>query len=267
MGGKIDIKNSANTQVIRFGGKLLAFFEAGLPHALDPVTLETLGEDNMGGTLKSGLPVKFNAGTFLEKFSPSFLGGDAHTAHPNVCPKTGHLVGWHWAQQIPAEKGMLVTLTEWSPEGFTPVASKTYALPGCELAPHDMALTENYIVLKVNALKMNQVPFLCGITGPAASLEMDGRAPVTAWIFPRPTAENQFEPFPVSVPPCFSIHFSHAYEDDKTGNIVSFFSGWPESDAKDFLGAWGGCVLTKFSSRVTFSSDMTSHSYMCYVLL
>jgi carotenoid cleavage dioxygenase-like enzyme len=176
----------------------------------------------------------------MEKFTPSFLGGDAHTAHPNVCPKTGHLVGWHWAQQIPSDKGMAVTITEWSPEDFTPVASKSYELPGCELAPHDMALTENFVVLKVNALKMNQAPFMLGVTGPAASLEMDGRAPVTAWVFARPTSKNQFEPFPVQVPPCFSIHFSHAYEDEETGNIVSFFSGWPESDSKDFLGAWGG---------------------------
>jgi all-trans-8'-apo-beta-carotenal 15,15'-oxygenase len=240
MGGKIDIKNSANTQVISFGGKLLALFEAGLPHALDPVTLETIGEDTMGGTLKPGLPVKFGVGSFLENYAPNFLGGDAHTAHPNICPKTGNLVGWHWAQQIPSENGMMVTMTEWSPEGFTPVASKSYNLPGCELAPHDMALTENYVILKVNALKMNQVPFILGVKGPAASLQMDGRAPVTAWVFPRPTAKTQFEPFPVQVPPCFSIHFSHAYEDESTGNIVSFFSGWPESDSKDFLGAWGG---------------------------
>jgi all-trans-8'-apo-beta-carotenal 15,15'-oxygenase len=240
MGGKVDIKNSANTQVISFGGKLMALFEAGLPHALDPITLETLGEDTMGGFLKPGLPVKFGAGTFLENFAPSFLGGDAHTAHPNVCPETGNLVGWHWAQQIPAAKGMALTLTEWSPNGFTPVASRTFTLPGCELAPHDMALTENYVLLKVNALKMNHVPFILGVKGPAASLEMDGRAPATAWVFPRPTSKTQFNPIPVQVPPCFSIHFSHAYEDDDTGNIVSFFSGWPESDAKDFLGAWGG---------------------------
>ncbi|KAL3923601.1 MAG: hypothetical protein SGILL_001562, partial [Bacillariaceae sp.] len=240
MGGKIDIKNSANTQVISFGGKLLALFEAGLPHALDPDTLETIGEDTMGGALKPGLPVKFGEGTFLEDFSPDFLGGDAHTAHPNVCPKTGNLVGWHWAQQIPATKGMKITMTEWSSDGFVPVASKEYQLPGCELAPHDMAMTENYVVLKVNALTMNQVPFLLGVSGPAGSLKMDGRAPVTAWVFPRPTAKTQFDPFPIQVPACFSIHFSHAYEHEETGNIVSFFSGWPASDSKDFLGAWGG---------------------------
>ena len=48
---KTDIKNTANTHVISFGGKLLALFEAGLPYRIDPATLDTIGEDDMSGTL------------------------------------------------------------------------------------------------------------------------------------------------------------------------------------------------------------------------
>eukprot|EP00529_Nitzschia_sp_RCC80_P011541 CAMPEP_0113486182 /NCGR_PEP_ID=MMETSP0014_2-20120614/24865_1 /TAXON_ID=2857 /ORGANISM="Nitzschia sp." /LENGTH=643 /DNA_ID=CAMNT_0000379847 /DNA_START=129 /DNA_END=2057 /DNA_ORIENTATION=- /assembly_acc=CAM_ASM_000159 len=237
----VDVKNPANTQVIAFGGKLLALFEAGLPYQLDPETLETIGEDTMGGALKPGLAVKLGPEDSLlgGAASPSFLGGDAHTAHPNIDSKTGNLVGWSWAQ-MPLKKSMQITITEWSPDRFEKINSKTFEVPGCELAPHDTALTENYVMLKANALTMNTAPFLLGLKGPAASLAMDGRANVTSWIFPRPTSKTQFEPFPVSVPPCFSIHFSHAYEDEDTGNLVTFFSGWPASDSKDFLGAWGG---------------------------
>jgi all-trans-8'-apo-beta-carotenal 15,15'-oxygenase len=234
----VDIKNPANTQVISFGGKLLALFEAGLPHSLDPATLETLGEDTLGGVLKKALPVKLGGG-IPEKFNPDFIGGAAHTAHPNVCPKSGNLVGWHWSQ-LAMSKSLEVTFTEWSAEGFKPVASKTFEIPSCELAPHDMALTENCVLFLINAMEMSQVPFLLGLKGAAASLSMDGRAPVKAWIFPRPTSKHQFEPFSVEVPACFSIHFSHGYEDAETGNMVTFFSGWPPSDSKDFLGAWGG---------------------------
>jgi carotenoid cleavage dioxygenase-like enzyme len=133
-----------------------------------------------------------------------------------------------------------VTFTEWSQCDFSPVASKTFEIPKCSLAPHDMALTENCIVMKINALEMNQIPFLLNLKGAAGSLSMDGRKDVKAWIFPRPTAKDQFEPFYVEVPACFSIHFSHGYEDESTGNIVTFFSGWPPSDSTDFLGAWGG---------------------------
>lgn len=239
---KIDIKNSANTQVISFGGKVLALFEAGLPHRIDANTLETLGEDDLGGTLQRGSPVKVGPiGDFEipEEFLPDFLGGAAHTAHPQMCPDTGNLVGWHWSQ-IVNDNALEATFTEWSASDFSPVASSTFKLPGCELAPHDMALTENCIMLKVNALQMNQGDFIMGLSGPAASLKMDGRANVQVHVFPRPTAKTQFEPYIVEVPPCFSIHFSHAYEDPESGNLVSYFSGWPPSDSKDFLGAWGG---------------------------
>ena len=233
------IKNTANTQIISFGGKVLALFEAGLPHGIDPATLETLGEDTLGGVLKQGkLPVKLGM-DIPEEFTPDMIGGAAHTAHPNVCPDTGNLVGWHWSQLV-SSKALEATFTEWDPKDFSPIASTTYELPGCELAPHDMALTENCIMLKVNSLKMNQLDFLTGMKGPAASLKMDGRSSVQVHVFPRPTAENQFEPFVVDVPACFSIHFSHAYEDEETGNLVAMFSGWPPSDSKDFLGAWGG---------------------------
>ena len=235
--GKTNIKNAANTQIISWGGKLLALFESGLPYALDPETLETIGEDTLGGVLKAGLPVKVGGG-FPKEWEPDFLGGTAHTAHPNVCPKTGHLVGWHWRQTF-ATGGLEVTFTEWDTH-FKAVATNTFQVEGCELAPHDMAITEHYIIFNVGALKMNQALFMSGIKGPAASLAMDGRAPVKTWIFPRPSAKEQFSPFNVETPPCFTIHFSHAYEDPDSGTIVSFFSGWPPSDSKDFLGAWGG---------------------------
>jgi all-trans-8'-apo-beta-carotenal 15,15'-oxygenase len=234
---QLDIKNTANTQVVAFGGKLLTLFEAGLPYRLDPITLQTLEEYDMGGTLPRGkMAVSLKDADTL----PDFMGGAAHTAHPNICPRTGHLVGWSWTQ-LANDGSLKVTITEWSPVDFSPVASATYIIPNCELAPHDMAMTENYIVLKVNALEMNRLDFLSGLKGPAASLKMDGRANVKGWILPRPTSTVECkEPIVVDIPPCFSIHFSHAYECPITGNIVSIFSGWPASDSKDFLGAWGG---------------------------
>jgi carotenoid cleavage dioxygenase-like enzyme len=145
------------------------------------------------------------------------------------------------------------------------VASKTFVVKNCDLAPHDMAITENCVMLKVNALTMNQGAFISGLKGPAASLAMDGRAPVYAHIFPRPTAAKQFEPFQVELPACFSIHFSHAYEDEVTGNIVSFFSGWPPSDSKDFLGAWGGFApdFTQISKTILWRLEVDPSTRTC----
>jgi len=242
---QVDIKNTANTQVIAFGGKVLALWEAGMPHRLDPVTLETIGVDPLTNpNMKPGkLPVA-TMPSIPTEFQPSILGGEAHTAHPKMCPRTNHLVGWTWAQQS-ADGSMLVTFTEYEPDGFTEAASETHVMEGVALAPHDMVLTEHAILLKVNALTMDQAAFLSGVKGPAECLGMDGRAPVRVFAFPRPTlSKEDRQKFPSyvvkDVPACFSIHFSHGYEDETTGNIVSYFSGWPPNDSKTFLGAWGG---------------------------
>jgi len=243
--GNVDIKNSANTQVIAFGGKVLALWEAGMPYRLDPVTLETIGQDFLGDTkpLAGKVAVNYMPG-IPEEFQPDILGGKAHTAHPKMCPRTGRLVGWTWAQN-PSDGSMEVTFTEYESDGFTEVASESHTLPDCALAPHDMVLTEHYVMLTFNALKMDQGSFLSGAKGPAECLGMDGRAPVKAYVLPRPSLsedeKKKFSRFEVNdIPACFSIHFSHGYEDEKTGNIVSFFSGWPPSNSKSFLGAWGG---------------------------
>ena len=99
-----------------------------------------------------------------DEFVPDYLGGAAHTAHPKICPRTGNLVGWHWSQ-LPLSESLEVTFTEWDRNDFKQVAKSTYEIPNCELAPHDMALSDNYIVLHVNALSMNRLDFMSGLKG------------------------------------------------------------------------------------------------------
>ena len=62
--------NVANTSVVLHAGRLLALWEAGRPHALDPDTLTTLGEHDFDGRLRR-------------------LG--AFSAHPKVDPETREL--------------------------------------------------------------------------------------------------------------------------------------------------------------------------------
>ena len=45
----LNMKNVANTGVLHWGGKLLALWENGLPHELDPYTLDTIGESRLNG--------------------------------------------------------------------------------------------------------------------------------------------------------------------------------------------------------------------------
>ena len=252
----VDLKNPANTQIISFGGKVLALFEAGLPYSIDPETLDTIGEDTLNGMLSPGLPVKLpdsDMENIPDGMLPDFLGGTAHTAHPKMCSYTGNLVGWYWSSISDGKSTRELTFMEWSPDTdltadtssssssiSSPIAKKEYGIENCGLAPHDMSLTQNCVMLVFNAMAMNDLPFLLGIKGAAESLQLAGRDPTYAWIAPRPTSKTQFEPFKVELPAWFSIHCSHAYEDEITGNIVAYYTGWPPSDESTFLGAWGG---------------------------
>jgi len=65
-------RGTANTNVLFHAGKLFAYKEDSLPVALDPITLETQGEWDYGGLIKS----------------PAF------TAHAKLDPQTGELIGF-----------------------------------------------------------------------------------------------------------------------------------------------------------------------------
>ena len=63
------IPNAANTNIVVHAGKLLALFETGPPHQLDPETLETIGTYDFGGKLLGPM-----------------------TAHPKIDPETGEML-------------------------------------------------------------------------------------------------------------------------------------------------------------------------------
>jgi carotenoid cleavage dioxygenase len=60
--------NAANTNIVWHAGRLLALWEGGPPHALDPVTLETLGPHDFAGQLQGPM-----------------------TAHPKLDPENGEM--------------------------------------------------------------------------------------------------------------------------------------------------------------------------------
>ena len=88
----LKLKNVANTNVVAWGKKLLALFEAGIPTSLDPLTLETLGEWDPTHADGSSDKVTVRGVTMSLDGLDSFLGlGKGHTAHPYVDPLKGHL--------------------------------------------------------------------------------------------------------------------------------------------------------------------------------
>ncbi len=112
-------KNVANTALIWHANKLLALWEAGLPHSLTMPNLKTLGEETFEGAWNS-----------------------AFTAHPVICPNTGEMITFGY--NVIGEFGVTY--------GVFDAAGKlkhkaNLRLKGKPVMIHDCAITPDYTVI------------------------------------------------------------------------------------------------------------------------
>ncbi|CAN0128176.1 unnamed protein product, partial [Phaeothamnion confervicola] len=114
-------KNLANTNVIFWGGKLLALWEAGVPHKLDPKSLETFGTSQLGGALGDG---------------------DVFSAHPRFDRRRNRLVNFGIKTIRGSET--LITVYEFD-DKFRPLSRREHKTSGFALI-HDFALTDKYCI-------------------------------------------------------------------------------------------------------------------------
>jgi all-trans-8'-apo-beta-carotenal 15,15'-oxygenase len=184
-------KNPANTNVVPFGDRLLALYEAGRPFAVDPRSLETRGEEDFGSSLPAWA-------TF--------------SAHPHVDRRTGALVSvglgvrasargiypvaesWEVGRDGQARRGASIRLRH--PDvihsvGLTP--TKTVVLAG----PYGLDLRRfPKLLLRRHGL------FDCAAWRPSDPLvvyvgDRDGRAPDAVY----------------ELPAAFVIHVANAFDD------------------------------------------------------
>lgn len=242
----VALKNVANTNIVHWGGRLFALWEAGAPHELDPATLETRGQafDLVRGGAKATRGVTIDDGGPLDArldFGTSF------TAHPHVDEAANRLVAFTWAQQ-PVLKEMRLEFQEFD-EQWKVAASRSHALPQCSLAPHDFAITKDFYVFFENRMTLDLASFVLGRKGPAQALEMETALPCRAHIVPRPDgAFADAQAAIIDVGPFFCIHTGLAYQEGAVVTVLS--SGWDLGDAvafppsaegrAPFLGAWSG---------------------------
>lgn len=187
------LKNIANTNVIYWGGKLLALWEAAAPHRLNPQTLETLGLDDLEGVLNPG---------------------EAFSAHPRIdpgCALTNHqprLVNFG----VKTGLSSTVTLYEFDPKGCL-VHTHCHSIPGFAFL-HDFAITPNYCIFFQNPVSFNPLPYLAGLKGAAECIQFNAKQPTRAILMPRDgTSPSQT----VDLPPCFVFHHANAFE--KNGKL------------------------------------------------
>jgi len=116
---------AANTNVIWHGGRLLALEEAHLPVEIALPLLQTQGQQNFGKRL---------TGCF--------------TAHPKKDPATGDLHFFGYGTPQPFSTGMVYGVVNASNEV---VHLETFQAPYASMV-HDMAITQNYVVIPIMPL-------------------------------------------------------------------------------------------------------------------
>lgn len=189
------LKNIANTQVIYWGGKLLALWEAAEPHRLNPTTLATEGLEYFDGTLKPG---------------------NAFAAHPWVDPSSQFDDGQPCLVNFSVKAGPAFTLNlfELNLKGQI-VRRQSHSVPGFAFI-HDFAITPNYCIFFQNPVRFNPLPFVLGLRGAGECIQFQPERPTRMIVLQRGVENAQ--PRILEAQSGFVFHHANAFEQD--GEIV-----------------------------------------------
>jgi len=172
------VKNTANTALVWHGGRLLALWEGGAPHAVRAPELETLGPFDFGGKLQS--PV---------------------TAHPKVDPVTGEMPFYGYSLTQPPY--LRYSLADASGELLW---SEPIDLP-VGVMMHDFAITEHYTLFMDLPLTYRSERAERG----ESPLAFEPDRPARFGILPRHGDRHSIRWF--EAPSCFVFHTLNAYEE------------------------------------------------------
>ncbi|MCO4745253.1 MAG: carotenoid oxygenase family protein [Proteobacteria bacterium] len=184
-------RNVANTTIVRWGDRLLAGWEAGAPYGIDPVSLETRGEEHFGGILE----------------------GTATLAHMRKDAQQQRLVLCSVAM------GRNTTFTFREIDADDQVVQSTEAPIDGMLFTHDYALSPTYFVLGGNPLRLKPASLAKSLIGVGTMLHAvapDIRA-ATGVLHLVPRAGGPVRT--VTLPDhAFVVHFGNAFERD--GDLI-----------------------------------------------
>ena len=187
------LKNIANTNVIYWGDKLLALWEAAEPHSLKPDTLETVGIDYLDGVLQPG---------------------DSFSAHPWVDPSCVIDDGAPCLVNFAISPGLSskITIFELAPDGKL-LRRHSHSIPGFSFI-HDFAITPNYCIFFQNAVNFNPLPFVFGTRGAGECVDFQPDKPTKVVIIPRDPNNKEIKI--LEVKSGFVFHHANAFEQDKS---------------------------------------------------
>jgi carotenoid cleavage dioxygenase-like enzyme len=181
-------KNVANTSVLALPDKLLALWEGGKPYALDLQTLETWGEDDLGG-LDNGL---------------------TYSAHYKRDPQTGEVFNFG------VSPGLNATLNLYKSDAYGKVVQKAaVTLDGVPLV-HDFVLVGQYLVFFIPPVRLNTLPVLPGLSSFSDALKWQPSKGTQFLVVDRETlsvvSRGETEPW-------YQWHFANGYV-DASGSVI-----------------------------------------------
>ncbi len=210
-------KNIANTNIIYWGGKLLALWEGGLPHRLDPKTLETIGVDQLDGVLGEG---------------------EAFAAHPWLEPQSVINNDQPCLINFYIEPGLSTTIHTYEFDlNFQLLRKQSTSVPGFAFI-HDFAITPHYYIFFQNPVEFNPIPFVLGFRGAGECIKFKPEKNSQIWIIPRDPNRGEIVK-KLEVNAGFIFHHANAFEVNHNQLCVDsicyadFPEVDPESDFRD----------------------------------
>lgn len=174
--------NAANTNIIVHAGKLLAVWEAGPPHELDPQTLATIGPYDFGGKLLGPM-----------------------TAHPKIDPETGELLFFGYSPLPPYLRYYVA-----SADGKL-VRSEEIDVPVPTMM-HDFITTREHVIFMVFPATFRFENFASG-----APIRWEPELGTKIGVMPRNSGNAAVRWF--ATDPCYVFHPMNAYTEN--GRVIA----------------------------------------------
>ncbi|BBZ60130.1 carotenoid oxygenase family protein [Mycolicibacterium monacense] len=197
-GARTRMKDASSTDVVvHRGTALTSFYMCGDLYQVDPYTADTLGKETWHGDF------------------PDW----GVSAHPKIDPVTGELLFFSYSKEAPHLRYGVVD------KDANLVHHTDVALPGPRM-PHDMAFTENYVILNDFPLFWEPSLLKQDIHAPVFHRDMPSRFAV----LPRRGDQSQVRWFETD--PTYALHFVNAYEDGDEIVLDGFFQDNPSPSTK-----------------------------------
>ncbi len=203
------LRTSANTTPVVLGGKLYATKEEGLPYEVDPNTLETVGPTDFDGAWTS----------------------QTFTAHPKLDPFTQETIAFGYESTGLGSNDVHVASFD---AGGRITWSLDFQVPYSSML-HDMALTENYIVIPGGGTCTSAERLAAG----GARWAWDAKRPSYYAVIPRRGRAEDVRIF--EGPERSIVHTANAWEDGNTLVMdapIASGNTWPwfkDIDGADFV--------------------------------